>query len=92
LKLKPSIRNKATKKVEFLGGPIQFKASLKKGTWAGAWSDDGIDSAADAKNAALPMTVTVILNGVVYRETVTSLYSGKSGKNGRFKFSRKLPK
>jgi len=92
LALKPSVRNKATKKVEFLGGPVVFKASLKKGDWKAVWTDDGINPGADAKNANLPMTVDVTLNGVIYTETITSLYSGKADKNGKFKFSRKLPK
>lgn len=92
LTLKPSVRNKTTKKVEFLGGPVAFKASLKKGDWKSVWTDDGINPDADAKNANLPMTVDVTLNGVVYTETVTGLYSGKAGKSGKFKFSRKLPK
>lgn len=92
LVLKPSKKNKQNKKVEFLGGPIAFKASLKKGTWAATWMDEGINPDEDAKNSARTVAVDVTLNGVIYTESVSTQYSAKAQKNGKFKFSRKLPK
>jgi len=92
LTLKPSVRNKTTKKSEFLGGNVVFKASLKSGDWKSVWLDDGINPDVTVKNSNLPMTVDVTLNGVIYTETVTTLYTGTATKAGRFTFSRKLPK
>jgi len=92
LTLKPSVRNKTTKNSEFLGGNVIFKATLKNGDWKSVWTDDGINPDTTVKNASLPMTVDVTLNGIVYTETVTTLYNGAAQKSGRFKFSRKLPK
>jgi len=88
LKLK-RVRNKTTKKSEFPGGDAPFMLKLSKGTWSDDWRDEGVDPTADAKNAALPITVDLAFGGRVYTATADSLYSGKADKSGRFKFSKK---
>jgi PKD repeat protein len=83
--LKPSARNKETGKVEFLGGPVNFKLQLKNGAWADDWADEGIDPTADAAGKSLSMTADITLNGKIYTSTLSATYSGKAGKGGTFK-------
>ena len=92
MKLKPSKRNKTTKKVEFLGGNVAFSARLKAGTWSDDWTDEGIDSKADAKKSPRTFVVDVTLNSQIYTATAVASYSGKADKNGKFTFSQKVKK
>ena len=40
LRLKPSKRNPATKKLEFQGGDVAFAAKIMNGAWAAIWKMD----------------------------------------------------
>lgn len=90
LKLKPSKRNKTTKKVEFLGGVVAFSAKLKSGTWSDDWTDEGVDAAVDKKKVALNFVVDVTFGGKIYTATAASTYSGKAAKGGKFSFKQKV--
>lgn len=85
LKMKPSKRNKSTKKIEFLGGDVAFKATLKKGAFAASWDDEGVSGAADQKNQPLNFQVQMLFNGGRYGAEVTPLYSCKAGVSGKIK-------
>lgn len=85
LSLKPSKRNKDTRKNEFLGGDVTFSAKLNKGTWSDDWSDEGVDKAADAKDDPLKIRIDLTLGGKVYRAEVDAKYSGKAEKSGKIK-------
>jgi hypothetical protein len=85
LKLKPATRDKATKKLIFQGGPIAYKILMKNGSYASAWTDEGVNSATDAKNAALNFGVRMPFAGTIYTATVPVFYSGKAGKSGAIK-------
>ena len=76
--------NKTTKKLEFLGGDVPFKAKLAKSTYASIWSGAGIDNA-DHKNAIVSLQVLMPFNGKVYGATQDVKYTSKTGKTGRFK-------
>jgi PKD repeat protein len=80
LTLKPSVRNKATGKVEFLGGPVNFKLQLKNGTWSDDWADEGVDPTADATGKSMTITVDLTLNGKTFTSNLTKSYSAKKGK------------
>jgi len=83
LKLK-FVKNKTTKKSSFLGGDVPVKGSLKAGSWADEWADDGLTGAADAKKAPMTVPVVIAFNGRLYGTTVTGVYSAKTGKSGKF--------
>lgn len=85
LRLKPSKRNKTTRKVEFLGGDVSFKAKLFKSTWSDDWSDEGVNPAADAKDQSVELKAMLELNGVTYAATISAIYSAKAGKMGKMK-------
>lgn len=87
LSLKPSKRDKATKKVVFQGGDAAFKAKLSKGDWSDDWSDEGV-KADFSGTAALAMELRLSLGGKLYGVTLNATYSGKAGKSGRFKNSK----
>ena len=87
LKLKPAKRNKATKKMEFQGGDVAFSAKLIAGSWSTAWSDEGVNPAADAKKQPLTMTVDVHFNGTVYRASIAASYSAKANTAGKLSFT-----
>ena len=92
LKLKMK-RNKATKKLEFLGGNVPFKATVLKGTFAGAWLDEGVDPAINSKKQPLSMTVDMKFNGRVYTASMVTLYNAKAEKTGTFSGKNKsVPK
>ena len=84
LTLKPTKRNPKTKKLDFLGGDVKFKANLRNGNWSGAWSNDGVDPARTAKNQPLTLTVNLTFLNQPYTATVTAMYTGVAGKSGRF--------
>jgi len=84
LKLKPSVRNKATRKVEFLGGDVSFTLKLKNGAWAALWADDGIVDTT-LKDAPASITVDVTFAGRVYTATAATKYSAKACSGGKFK-------
>lgn len=88
LKLK-RVRNKVTKTSAFSGGDAPFTLKISKGTWADDWSDEGVNAATDAKNAALPIVVDLAFGGRVYTAVADTLYSAKAEKSGHFKFSKK---
>jgi hypothetical protein len=85
LKLKPSMRNKATKVITFLGGDIAFKAKLAKGSWTTAWSNEGIDPAANKTGTPMSLLINVDLGGTLYGIVADVLYSSKAGNSGKFK-------
>lgn len=87
LKLKPAKRNKATKKMEFQGGPVAFSAKLVGGSWSSAWADEGVIPAADAKKQPLTMTVDVHFNNTVYRASIAATYSAKANAGGKISFT-----
>jgi hypothetical protein len=79
LKLKPSIRDKTTKKLDFQGGNVTFTAKIKNGTWAATW---GLSSSTTAEN--MPVTVTITLGGNNYLANATVKYTPAKG-SGKFK-------
>ena len=82
LSLKPSKRNKTTRKQVFLGGNINFKAMIKDGTWAAVW---GIPTT-KSKNVPLLMTVDLQLSGQIYEAAnINTTCSVTAGKSGTFK-------
>jgi uncharacterized repeat protein (TIGR03806 family) len=85
LTLKPARRNLVTKKLEFLGGDITFKARLTRGAWSDDWTSLGIDPAKDVRNQPISVPVDVVLDGKVFGSVGESLYSGTSGKSGKFR-------
>ena len=80
LKLKPSIRDKATKKIVFTGGDVSFKASIAHATFSDAL---GVNVASLLASATAEIPVSVILGGSVY-ETTLSVSTTKAGKGGKF--------
>jgi PKD repeat protein len=84
LVLKPSVRNKTTKQLEFLGGPVAFKAQLKNGTWAPDWADEGMNPAV-TETGTISMVIDVLLNGKVYTTTADVSYNSKAGVGAKFK-------
>ncbi|HYG74568.1 MAG TPA: hypothetical protein VEK08_06145, partial [Planctomycetota bacterium] len=88
LKLKGK-RNKLTKLVDYAGGDIPFKATVK-GTFVEAWADEGITPEASGK-LPLAFSVEMIFNGRVYAGTVSAVFSAKTGTGGSFQ-SAKPPK
>ena len=84
LKLKTT-RDKTTKKSTFKGGDGPFKASLKKGTFADAWADEGIALGTSVKNKPMTMIVTISLGGVTYVTTANVLATISPGKTGHLK-------
>jgi len=85
LRLKPSKRNKTTRKLDFLGGDVAFKAKLFKSTWSDDWADEGINSGVDAKDQAIELKALLELNGTTYAATISAIYSAKAGKTGKMK-------
>jgi len=77
--------NKSTKTKSFLGGDAPFKAKLGKGTWSDDWTDEGISSATDAKNAPMKMSVKLTLGGQLYGVTLDATLNEKAGKGATFK-------
>ena len=73
-------KNAATKKPAFAGGNVPFKALLKNGAWANAWSNAGLDLTQPAGTFTLPATLT--LNGQDYVATLTVKYKGKQNVGG----------
>jgi hypothetical protein len=82
LKLKPSIRNKTTKKLEFQGGDVQFALKLHNGSWAAGW---GMSSTVSAANAPMTLNATIQLGGNTYVAPVSVQYSAKANVGGKFK-------
>jgi len=91
LTLKPSKRNKTTKKVDFLGGDVAFKIKMAKGTWSDDWTDEGILTTLDTKATNVPFALTLTLGGKPYIATVTTVYKGKADKGGTFSFKAPKP-
>ena len=85
LKLKPTVKNAQTKKPEFAGGDVAFKATIKNGSWWEAWLEAGAILNADAKGQQVNVPVSAQFNGNNYASTVPAFYSGKQGKSGMFK-------
>lgn len=85
LRLKPSKRNKTTRKLDFLGGDVAFKAKLFKSTWSDDWSDEGVNPTVDAKDQAIELKALLELNGITYAVTISANYSAKAGKAGKMK-------
>jgi PKD repeat protein len=79
------VRNKTTKAKEFLGGAAPFRIKLSKGTFSDDWEDEGADPDADANKAPMEIMVDLPFGGRVYTATVTTVYSAKAQKGGRFK-------
>jgi hypothetical protein len=80
LKFKPSLRNKATKKMEFQGGNVSFTIKLVNGVWAGVW---GLDPSATV-STTMNMTVSMTLDGSLYDATTTLKYTSKANVGGKF--------
>lgn len=76
-------RNKATKKLEFLGGSIPVKAKIQKGSWAQVWADEGVMPGAREKKRTT-FAVTLTLGQQPYTAAVDTLYTGK-GTSATFK-------
>jgi hypothetical protein len=76
LKLKPSIRDKATKKIVFTGGDVAFKASISHASL-------GLDVTALLASGTAELPISVILGGTVYDARV-SVSVAKAGKGGKF--------
>lgn len=85
ISLKPSTRNKATKKIEFKGGNVKFKAQLLRNTWSDDWADEGIVGTQDAKISPVAIVIELALAGRVYTAFVQATFSAKAGKSGKFK-------
>jgi len=90
LKLKLT-HNKTTKKSEFLGGNAPFKATLSKGTWTGAWADEGVNPAASGKKISLNVTVDLTFGGRVYESVIDTSFNSSAGKTGTFSLPRVKP-
>jgi len=91
LSLKPSKRNKTTKKIDFLGGDVAFKIKMAKGTWSDDWTDEGILTSLETKAANIPFALTLTLGGKPFTATVTTVYKGKADKGGTFSFKAPKP-
>lgn len=76
LKLKPSIRDKATKKIIFTGGDVAFKASISHASL-------GLDVTALLASGTAELPISIILGGTVYDAHV-SVHVAKAGKGGKF--------
>lgn len=83
LKMKTT-RDKATGKRNFSGGDIAVSISLKRGTWASTWSDDGVVDST-VKSLKLTFPVEIAFLGLVYRSEVPVSYSAKQGLGGTLK-------
>jgi len=88
LKLK-TVRNKATKAKEFLGGDAPFSLKLSKGTWSDDWTDEGANPAAAATKAPLTIQVGLTFGGKLYQTSVVTSYSAKAEKSGAFSMATK---
>jgi hypothetical protein len=84
LKLK-LVKNKATKKKEFLGGAVPFKIKISKGSWMDEWSDEGVNPEQTAVKTPMPMVVDIAFGGRIYTHPANVIYSSKAGVGGKFK-------
>jgi len=91
LSLKPSKRNKTTKKLDFLGGDVVFKIKMAKGTWSDDWADEGILTTLETKSTPVPFVINLTLGGKPFTATVTTTYKGKADKGGTFSFTAPKP-
>jgi len=78
-------RNKATKKMEYAGGDVPFKAAMKGGSWGTAWGAMGMDPALSVAKGNLTLLVNMQFNGKTYTAGVNTEYKAKAGKAGSFK-------
>ncbi len=81
LKLKTK-RDKATKKVSFIGGNVPFSVKLTKGTFAATWN---FDSNTTILKSSLVFPITLQLDGNTYAASVTASYSSKAKTAAKFK-------
>lgn len=84
LRFRPSRRNPTTGKLEFLGGPLVFKAKLS-GTFGPEWAALGMVPTLDIHSGFLNMPIDISFNGRAYGTTAITLYSSKHGQGGRFR-------
>jgi len=85
-------RNKATKKLEFVGGNLPFSATLTKGSFVPAWADEGVDPSLSGKKRRVNFSVGMKLNGRLYGTQVATTYSAVAGKGGLFSATKKVRK
>ena len=81
LKLKTK-RDKATKKVLFIGGDVPFTAKIQKGAFAATWN---FDPNATVVKSSIQFPVTLQLDGNTYAATVAVSYSAKAKTGAKFK-------
>jgi len=81
LKLKTK-RDKATKKVNFIGGDVPFSVKLTKGTFAATWN---FDPNATVAKSSLVFPITLQLDSNTYAASVTASYSSKGKSSAKFK-------
>ena len=67
------------------GGEAPFKVLAKKGTWSGAWADDGLDPGQDLEGTTLVLPARVTVGGKRYDASLEVTCRSKAGKGGRFK-------
>ncbi len=84
LKLKTT-RDPVSKKTVFKGGNGPFKAMLKHGSFAAAWSHEGISTTTSVKSMPVTMGVTLTLNGVTYVAQIKAVATLAAGKSGHIK-------
>jgi hypothetical protein len=83
LSLKPAKRNKSTGKIEFLGGPVAFKTTMKNGNLRDYWTDEGLQN--QTASGMLNLVIDLYLNGRIYTATVPAKYSGKADASAKLK-------
>jgi hypothetical protein len=82
-------RNKATKKKEFVGGPIPFTVRVSKGSWAAIWKERGFNPKLSIKKGSLPVVVDMTLSNTIYTSGPLCRYDSKAEKTARFRFVAK---
>jgi hypothetical protein len=81
--LKPTKRNKSTRKTEFLGGPVAFKANVKNSSLHDYWTDEGLQN--QTASGTLNLVIDLYLNGRICTATVPASYSGKADAGAKLK-------
>ncbi|GMV79841.1 MAG: hypothetical protein AMXMBFR7_10250 [Planctomycetota bacterium] len=69
----------------FIGGSASFTAILKRGDWAGVWTDYGLLPASGPTYMPLLLPVRVRLGGRVFETEVSVLYLSRSAASGSIK-------
>ena len=85
-------RNKATKKKEFVGGPIPFQVRVSKGSWAEVWKANGFNPKLTVKKGSKPVIVDMTMTDTIYTSGPVCRYDSTADKAARFRYVYRKPR